>query len=56
MSLLTNQYLIGGAFVFAFSLLALGYYIGASERKGRKPSGDVHSDYTDVEIRSRRPF
>lgn len=54
MSILTNQYFIAGAAVFAFCMTGLGYYIGVSERKGRKPTGEVHSDYTDVEIRSRR--
>jgi hypothetical protein len=56
MSILTNQYLIAGAFVFAFSLLALGYYIGTSERKSRKPAIDVHSGKDDLETRARRAF
>lgn len=56
MSLLTNQYFVAGASVFAFSLLALGYYIGTSERKGRKPAVDIHSGPDDVETRSRRAF
>jgi hypothetical protein len=51
-----DQYLVAAVALLVFFGFAAGYFIGNNERKSRRPSGEVHSDYTDVEIRSRRPF